>query len=151
MKDRLLNFLKEQNLSATRFADEIGVQRSSISHILSGRNKPSYDFIYKTLDRYSNINAEWLINGKGNMYKPEVSHEEQDITGKDLFSDDGKTAEKGTDEGIIKEKTKETQGTDIKESPDTDTGRNKPSEVKSAEKILIIYSDGTFREYSQGE
>ena len=45
MKDRIIQFLKENGLTSTRFADIIDVQRSSISHILSGRNKPSFDFI----------------------------------------------------------------------------------------------------------
>lgn len=149
MKDRLLKFLKEEKLSATRFADEIGVQRSSISHILSGRNKPSYDFIYKTLDKYSQINAEWLISGKGSMYKSEIQPAEQDTKEKDLFGVKDKTAEKGLNEVKIPEKAKEMQETGIKES--TDTGKEKFSAGKTAEKVLIIYSDGTFSEYSQGE
>ena len=61
MKDRIIQFLREMNMTSTKFADEIGVQRSSISHILSGRNKPSYDFIEKMLNAYPTINAQWLI------------------------------------------------------------------------------------------
>src|SRR4030066_1678355 len=69
MKDRIIKFLTQENLSATKFADEIGVQRSSISHILSGRNNPSFDFIQKILTRYRNLNSEWLLLGSGPMYK----------------------------------------------------------------------------------
>lgn len=54
-------------LSASEFADEIGVQRSNISHILSGRNKPSLDFIIKIKDRFPEIQWEWIIEGKGDM------------------------------------------------------------------------------------
>jgi len=56
MKEQLIKIMTHFNISSTRFADEIGVQRSSVSHILSGRNKPSYDFIVKILEKYPSIN-----------------------------------------------------------------------------------------------
>lgn len=70
MKNRILKFLEIENINPSKFADEIGVQRSSISHILSGRNNPSLDLIQKILTRFDYINAEWLITGKGEMFKP---------------------------------------------------------------------------------
>lgn len=51
--------------SASSFSDTIGVQRSSISHILSGRNKPSLDFVLKVLSAYPEVELYWLLNGKG--------------------------------------------------------------------------------------
>ncbi|PKQ44081.1 helix-turn-helix domain-containing protein [Confluentibacter flavum] len=51
--------------SASSFAEKIGVQRSSISHILSGRNKPSLDFVLKILSHYPEVELYWLLNGKG--------------------------------------------------------------------------------------
>ena len=69
MIDRIQLILKTKNLSSSQFADEIQVQRSSISHILSGRNKPSLDFIMKILSTYSEVNADWLIFGKGQMVR----------------------------------------------------------------------------------
>ena len=68
MKERLIEFLNAHNLSSTRLADQIGVQRSSISHIVSGRNKPSYDFIFKFLQHYPRVNPRWLIMGEGSMF-----------------------------------------------------------------------------------
>jgi transcriptional regulator with XRE-family HTH domain len=69
IRDRIQKFLTAEGLSPTRFADEIGVQRSSVSHILSGRNNPGFEFIQKILARYKNLNAEWLMMGTGNMTK----------------------------------------------------------------------------------
>ena len=69
MKDRLVQLLQSEQLSPSRFADILGVQRSGISHILSGRNKPGFDFIEKIVIKFPDINAEWLITGKGKMYK----------------------------------------------------------------------------------
>ncbi len=149
MKDRLLKFLKQENLSATKFADEIGVQRSSISHILSGRNKPSYDFIYKTLDKYSNLSADWLISGKGGMYKDEIQHITPKPQEQGLFAGSDKVSEKSPDEERKSQNVKESRETDFKEPQIT--GRKTFSTGKSTEKVLIFYSDGTFREYSPGE
>jgi len=75
MNERLLKFIKEKGLSSIRLAEEIHVQPSSISHIISGRNKPSYDFITKLLSKYSDLSADWLLLGKGQMYKSVESYE----------------------------------------------------------------------------
>lgn len=56
-------------LNAASFADKIGVQRSSMSHILSGRNKPSLDFILKIYDAFPEINLTWLTLGEGEFLK----------------------------------------------------------------------------------
>jgi transcriptional regulator with XRE-family HTH domain len=77
MKDRIAKLLKSEGMTAAKLADEIGVQASGISHILSGRNNPSTDFIVKLLERFRGINAEWLLMGKGNMYKTTAAVEIQ--------------------------------------------------------------------------
>jgi transcriptional regulator with XRE-family HTH domain len=69
MKDRILEFLKKENKTSAQFAEEIGVQPSGISHIISGRNNPSLDFVIKMLEKYSFLSTDWLIFGKGSMYK----------------------------------------------------------------------------------
>jgi len=69
MNDRILLIIKTQNLTSSQFADEICVQRSNISHILSGRNNPSLEFVTKIIKRFPDLSLEWLIFGKGSMYK----------------------------------------------------------------------------------
>jgi transcriptional regulator with XRE-family HTH domain len=69
MKERILEFLKQENKSSAQFAEEIGVQASGISHILSGRNNPSLDFVMKMLEKYKFLSTDWLLFGKGSMYK----------------------------------------------------------------------------------
>ena len=69
MKERLLEFLRAENKSSAQLAEDIGVQASGISHILSGRNNPSLDFILKMLEKYQFISTDWLLFGKGSMYK----------------------------------------------------------------------------------
>jgi transcriptional regulator with XRE-family HTH domain len=69
--ERIKKILEHHQLSASLFADRIGVQRSSISHILSGRNKPSLDFILKVTSEFPDVDIYWLLNGKGEFPKIE--------------------------------------------------------------------------------
>ena len=68
MNKRLLQFLSAENITQSQFADTLNVARAGISHILSGRNKPGYDFIESLMLHYPDLNIEWLITGKGRMY-----------------------------------------------------------------------------------
>lgn len=81
---RLKKILEHHHLTASQFADSIGVQRSSISHILSGRNRPSLDFILKVTNTFTDVDIYWLLNGKGSFPKntPKTSS-----TPSTLFSD----------------------------------------------------------------
>lgn len=58
-----------EGLTPSQFADKLGVQRSGVSHLLSGRNKPSFEFINKMLVAYPKINPDWLITGNGKAYR----------------------------------------------------------------------------------
>ncbi len=60
---RIKELMRSKQLSATDFADQIGVQKASISHILSGRNKPSLDFVLKVCERYKEVDANFLLFG----------------------------------------------------------------------------------------
>ena len=71
--NRIKKIMEHHDFSASLFADKIGVQRSSISHILSGRNKPSLDFVIKVTDAIPDVDIEWLMKGKG-QYPNSVSH-----------------------------------------------------------------------------
>ena len=68
MNNRLQQFLAAENISQSAFADIIGVARASISHIISGRNKPGFDFIESTATAFPTLNVDWLITGRGKMY-----------------------------------------------------------------------------------
>ncbi len=92
MIKRINKIIKEKNLSASQLATEVGVQRSSISHILSGRNRPSLDFIQKLLKAYPDLNPAWVLMGEGSIYKGGQNKEQAkksiEQKGKpDLFSD----------------------------------------------------------------
>ena len=84
MNDRLLKFLAAENISQAQFADTIGVARASVSHIIAGRNKPGFEFLERMARCYPGLNLEWLITGKGRMYRAESEE-----SGGELFPDAG--------------------------------------------------------------
>lgn len=76
--ERLERLLQYYGLSASGFADKINVQRSSISHLLGGRNKPSLDFVMKVVRTFPEVNLYWLLNGKGSF--PDENNEDSSPT-----------------------------------------------------------------------
>ena len=134
MKDRILQFLKAENKSSAQLAEEIGVQPSGISHILAGRNKPSLDFVMKMLEKYKFLSTEWLLFGKGNMYRePEMQK---------LFDDSQYIS---ADDEKIPEQSRETvRKNERKEILSIDNEEDKPA----LERIVWFFEDGSFREYS---
>ena len=74
IRDRLSEILAHNQMSSSAFADFLEIQRSNMSHYLSGRNKPGVDILQKILDKFPDINAEWLLLGRGEMSKTEPSN-----------------------------------------------------------------------------
>ncbi|UTN03007.1 helix-turn-helix domain-containing protein [Flavobacterium bizetiae] len=140
---RLEIILDYYALNASSFADKIGVQRSSMSHLLSGRNKPSLDFVMKIMEVFPDVDLYWILNGKGSFPKnneevletaktpaPIISHE--NLNGGDLFS-------------AIH--YKEAEKTETRISPEI-KNQNLISEEGEIEKIVIFYKNGTFKAYN---
>jgi transcriptional regulator with XRE-family HTH domain len=166
MVERILLVLKVKNLSPSKFADEIGIQRSSMSHIMSGRNLPSLDLVMKIMNKFPDINPEWLVMGNGQMMKS---------TQIDLFEENSTTEEKKTEpllkalenlplmeaknvtekeiviekatekpSNIPQQETKAIHKEDIK--PDFSDKIVLPSQPE-IEKIVILYKNKSFKEY----
>jgi transcriptional regulator with XRE-family HTH domain len=135
MKDRILKFLSLENLSPTRFADLLGVQRSGVSHILAERNKPSFDFIEKMLLAFPNLNAEWLLLGKGEVYKKADNTREPSLF-KEVVS-------------TKKEELKTTGSSVAGEKPTPIVAATPVKSGKMIEGIAILYADKSFCIYHQ--
>lgn len=133
MEKRLLEILKYYNYSSSTFAEKIGVQRSSISHLLSGRNKPSFDFIARLTEKFPEINIEWFINGKGNMLK-KISPGFQQKT---LFNSDYDQTKQET--RIIEKESRINKVTNVNINTDQKTN--------SVLKIVLFYKDRTWQEF----
>jgi len=137
---RLEFILDYYTLSASGFADKIGVQRSSLSHLLSGRNKPSLDFILKILEFFPEIDLYWILNGQGNFLK--MKNEKNAPSPTPNFEE--KILEKtfSTAKSFEKNTTQEAEKIISQEKKMLETNPN------SIEKIVILYANGKFKEYS---
>ena len=69
MNKRLQQFLNAENISQSQLADTLDVARAGVSHIIAGRNRPGFDFLESMALHYPQLSMEWLLTGKGKMYK----------------------------------------------------------------------------------
>ena len=150
---RLEILLEFYSLSASVFADKMGVQRSGLSHLMSGRNKPSLDFVMKIVENFPEVDLYWLLNGTGSF--PKKDDYEDDISEKTQSPstplNDGNSFDLFSTEEIIPEKKVHYNNAP---SPDlfSINKQKQPNDVmigkKEIEKIVIFYSDGTFKNYN---
>jgi transcriptional regulator with XRE-family HTH domain len=148
MLERIDLIIKKLGISASQFAEEINVQRSSVSHVLSGRNKPSLDFITKVITRYPEINAEWLLSGRGQMYSAMNVAEKTDSV-----------SQEGQVELDIQGLEESERGVSWTKQDDKTAAKSIKRAGKqvstsghgSIKKIVFFYEDGHFREYIPGD
>ncbi len=147
MNRRLQQFLELEQLSPSRLADILGVQRSGISHILSGRNKPGYDFINTFLLKFPNINAEWLITGKGKPYKDNFSGKSAQSSVIPPITDNSIFADEGSNISDIQEDMPDFDVQYPHENEKNDLSITVPSPNKGIKRITLFYKDGSFEEF----
>lgn len=140
MKERIDQIMKKEALTSTRFAEEIGIQRAAVSHILTGRNNPSLDVVTKILHRFPRVSSDWLLFGKGEMYKdtkntPEVPH---------LFKNTPLFPDEDTDVTKYEQEIKPNPPVHIPEMPKIEQVKIIEAPVKTVTKIMLFYSDNTF-------
>ena len=140
MKNRIIEFLKSENKSSAQLADEIGVQPSGISHILSGRNNPSLDFVMKMLQKYQFLSSDWLLFGKGSMYK--------EIKMQTLFDDSLYLNPDNTGKLEKKADKSELKFADTKQgNQKTESTVNSENKKREVVRIVWFYDDYCFEEY----
>lgn len=137
MKERLEAIIKYEKITPSRLADLIGVQRSGVSHIMSGRNKPGLDFLNKLLQQFPHISGDWLITGNGEMLKNKAS--------KQLVE------QLSIETPPLPKKSFKTPLNKAKEEPEavyqTKATTAVVNDAKAVERIVVFYSDKTFSEY----
>lgn len=161
INDKIKQILIDKNLTPSYFADEIGVQRSSISHILSGRNRPSFDIIQKIIRRFPELGYEWIMEEdtqSHNQSRPAnygarnaVSPTMIDPRERQSASPSGSYAAPSA--GGRSQRTEIAPATQqlVSAFPEAPVTTDQPTMVsveKKVERILIFYTDGSFREYS---
>ncbi|WP_347840973.1 helix-turn-helix transcriptional regulator [uncultured Draconibacterium sp.] len=143
MKDRIKRFIDAKGITAGELASALDVQRSNISHILNGRNKPGASFIEKLLLQYPDINARWLLTGQGEMFSAPYST--NNLTENSSTKQKEEVAEVSESDNSNFSLNFLGENKTIKTTPE-----QAPSKLNNdIDKMIIVYCDGTFKIFSQ--
>ncbi len=143
MKDRILKVMEREALTPARFSEAIGIQRSAMSHIVSGRNNPSLDVLMKILSTYTHISTDWLLKGEGPMYKTENNNYQPSLfTENDEIRPEIRVVPEKSLQSIVELPKSEVKATEIEQV----TYEERSS--KNVSKIMIFYSDNTFETFT---
>ena len=139
MKDRISHIIRAKNLTAAEFAIQLGIQPSNVSHLLSGRNNPSLDFVKKLKETFPEYNLDWIVMGQG------------PITVSDSFKKPvAETMPVGKQEASAEQSeiVEDFQGTLFDAQNMVEAKDEKPTVTSKAvlKKIIMVYSDHTFEE-----
>lgn len=141
MKERLQYIIAQKNLSLSQFADSIGIQRSTLHHIINGRNNPSLDVVMKIHSTYPDIDLEWLITGNHSN----MDNAPADAIQQELFPPENPIFQTDIEDN--------TEKRNLKRFPEAASEAQHISQSISYEKkitkIIVIYSDGTTESFSK--
>lgn len=138
MRDRILKIMEREGLAPSKFAESIGIQRSAMSHIISGRNNPSLDVLLKILEQFTYVESDWLLFGKGQMTREHVLTESNLFTNRTINQPDAKVVPEYRREIGVETPVSNPKQPVIEQI----ICQDKPS--KNVSKIMIFYSDNTF-------
>ncbi len=175
MKEKIAYLMKSEGLTTTRLAEILGTQPSRISHIVSGRNNPSYDLLQTILRRFPRINPDWLLLDSADIYRnddstpPPFSKDESGSQPVNLFGDapqgaslfSGNSAKNSGEDSQHKNSRISTDNFGVPRGQnsaqqtvphDTQNRGNFPADIFDSsarvERIIVLYSDNTFRTYN---
>ena len=149
MREKLLKLMKSEKLSSSRLAEILEIQPSSISHILSGRNKPSYDFLVKILRRFPTLNPDWLLLDAEQMYR---SNEELDRRINDTNTQSSQTtgsAEKMivNSKNALNPKNESSLNSTNRPIENIAAVANIATDGRVIERVIVLYTDKSFEAY----
>jgi transcriptional regulator with XRE-family HTH domain len=138
---RLKQILSYYNLNSADFSTKVGVQKSSVSHLLSGRNKPSFDFINKLANAFIEISIEWFVTGKGEMIKEKYI--DNPVAKQSAIEN---TANIDNNLQAVKHPSDEKmQVPEIANNSNASTASNPFSQKNEINSVLLVYDDDTFK------
>ncbi len=142
MIDRIKQIMSLEQLSSSQFADTIKLQRSSLSHVLSGRNKPSLDFVMKIKTAFNRISLEWLLFGEGAMFIDQGEAIDTSAIVDDNLINDQPMLSFDTDSKEIEKNDGPQFGSQVEDEKPAYYGSNN-------KRIIILNADGTYEEFTK--
>lgn len=146
MQERFKQLLEEKGLTATKFAALIKVNASAMSHILNGRSKPGFDVLDKIAQAFPDVNLNWLISGKGELFNitPDKEKRTEVAVQKSLFETTGTEKQK---------KAADNSQSSVKPAPAIEAevaeALIQSPVTKEIKRIILFFSDGSFEDYSK--
>ena len=147
MREKLQILMNSENLTGSKLAEYLGIQPSSISHILGGRNKPSLDFVQKILQRYPRINPDWLLLDSEEMYRP---HTSQPAASAQLPFDNNDVAPDADITPAVPVATQPAQPTSPTTTNDEANvflGAMAAANRGNVKRVIVLFDDHTFESY----
>jgi len=156
-KERIEKIMLKEEMNSAIFAAEIGIQGSTLSHILNGRNNPSLDVLKKILNRFRTVSSDWLILGVGSMYRVEKQSQtptlfdslDENISKSDILESNS-IEKKIPDTSTFQQKTMPVQEMPVQTPVETPHSAFIPlieQSSKAIRKIIVYYTDNTFQEF----
>jgi transcriptional regulator with XRE-family HTH domain len=139
ISERIVYIQEQEGISASKFADLIGIQRSGLSHIYSGRNKPSIDFLQKLSIQFPQYRLDWIINGNEPILKGQIKANSEH--NRDLFNQQPNDMVKSENEALYRTEKIQKEAVTIPKSIEL---KNETISSKELKEIIYIYSDNTF-------
>ena len=143
MKEKLEYLLREKQLTATQLARLLEIQPSGISHIMSGRNKPSFDFVVKILSVFPDINPDWLMLDSDEVYRRSEAPRSNPLFDIDEFDSPCESSSDALENSELSASQNQ-----VEKLPMQNFSSAKNS-GKPVDRIVIFYADGTFESFSQ--
>ena len=141
MKERIQQIMQREGLSPSRFAEEIGIQRSAMSHIISGRNNPSLDVVMKILERFKYIQSDWLLTGHGTMVREEGrTSADSTPAAADILPEVQFRSENGKETGVENPPV-------LPQNPIVEKVIQPQKPPRTVTKIVVFYSDNTYETF----
>ena len=148
MREKLQKLMASEQLTASRFAELLGIQPSGVTHLLGGRNKPRFDLVQKILRRFPHINPDWLLLDSEQMYRADA----------ELTNDQpNQTSNEVAETPVNEEKISATQNTTISEGS---TSANNSIERlatisavnrKNVKRVIVLFDDHTFESFEMSK
>lgn len=145
MKDRIKKIIEYENISYSKFADLVGIQRSGVSHLISGRNNPGLEVIQKILEAFDYINTDWLLLNKGTMIKKDKIETQGSLFSESVNNKEVKESNNTTADNNSNSDNNSTYDTVKKNLTDSQEDK---IQAKKIIKIVIFYSDKSFSDFS---
>lgn len=148
MREKLQKLMASEQLTASRFAELLGIQPSGVTHLLGGRNKPSFDLVQKILRRFPHINPDWLLLDSEQMYRADA----------ELTNDQpNQTSNEVAETPVNVENISAAENTTISEgSTSTNNSIERLATIgavnrKNVKRVIVLFDDHTFESFEMSK